>query len=46
MTVFEASFMGIKFTAVRLAVSVPLIIISSLFMEKILKKKNYEIIEG
>lgn len=35
MTIFEASFLGIKFTLTRLFVSIPLIIISSVILEKI-----------
>ncbi len=46
MTAFEASFLGLKFTLVRLSVSVPLIILSSLILEKFLKNKNFEINEG
>jgi uncharacterized membrane protein YraQ (UPF0718 family) len=44
MTVFEASFLGIKFTLIRLLTSIPLIIISSIFLENYLK--NREIIFG
>ncbi|MBT3754641.1 MAG: hypothetical protein HOG24_00020 [Candidatus Cloacimonetes bacterium] len=43
MVVFEASFLGIKFTLVRLLVSIPLIIISSVIMGNILIKTNYKI---
>ena len=46
MTTFEASFLGLKFTLVRLIVSIPLIIISSVLLEKYLLKKNYEIKDG
>ncbi|MFP4456950.1 MAG: permease [Clostridia bacterium] len=35
MTIFEASFLGVKFTLTRLLVSVPLVIISSIILEKI-----------
>lgn len=35
MTLFEASFLGIDFTVVRLIVSIPLIILTSLILEKI-----------
>lgn len=45
MVIFEASFLGIKFTLVRLLVSLPLIIISSVIMGNILTKANYEIAE-
>ncbi len=45
MMVFEASFLGIKFTLLRLLVSVPLIIISSIIMGNVLTKSNYHIKE-
>src|SRR6056297_3479754 len=34
MTIFEASFLGIKFTLTRLLVSIPLVILSSIVLEK------------
>jgi uncharacterized membrane protein YraQ (UPF0718 family) len=34
MTIFEASFLGIKFTITRLLVSIPLLVISSIILEK------------
>ena len=43
MTVFEASFMGIRFTAIRLATSLPLVIISSAIMGAILRRRRYDI---
>lgn len=43
MTVFEASFLGIEFTIIRWLVSIPLIIISSVFLEKYLEKQNFSI---
>ena len=46
MSIFEASFLGIKFTAVRFAISIPLVIISSLLLDKYLAKRNYAISEG
>ena len=46
MTTFEASFMGLKFTLIRLFVSIPLIIVSSILLEKYLLNKNFEIKEG
>jgi len=36
MTLFEASFMGIKFTVIRYLVSIPLVIITSEIMAKLL----------
>ena len=38
MTLFEASFLGIKFTLIRYAVSLPLVLISSILIEKIIKR--------
>ncbi len=38
MMIFEASFMGIKFTLARLSVSIPLVIISSIIMAKFLER--------
>jgi uncharacterized membrane protein YraQ (UPF0718 family) len=46
MNLFELSFMGIKFTAIRLAVSLPLVILSSVLLARYLKKQNYEIRNG
>ena len=46
MTVFEASFMGIKFSLIRLFVSLPLVIISSILLGDYLTRKNYKIVEG
>jgi uncharacterized membrane protein YraQ (UPF0718 family) len=38
MTLFEASFLGVKFTLIRYIVSLPLVLISSILIEKIMKK--------
>ena len=46
MNLFELSFMGAKFTAIRLAVSLPLVILSSVLLGRYLKKQNYEIRNG
>jgi uncharacterized membrane protein YraQ (UPF0718 family) len=43
MTLFEASFLGAEFTAIRWIVSVPLIIISSLFLESYLSKEQFSV---
>ena len=45
MTIFEVSFMGLKFTVIRLLVSLPLIILSSVIMGNILTQKKF-IIKG
>ena len=46
MAIFEASFLGIKFTAIRLAVSIPLVIVSSIVLANYLVGSDYEIMEG
>ena len=43
MAIFEASFLGIKFTVIRLCVSLPLVIVTSVLLGKYLTKINYEI---
>jgi hypothetical protein len=43
MTLFEASFLGVEFTALRWLISIPLIIISSYFLEKYLSKEQFVI---
>ena len=45
MTVFELSFMGVAFAAVRLAVSIPLIVIASIAMGRALERRGYRITE-
>lgn len=46
MTIFEASFLGLKFSIIRLFVSLPLVIISSMALGSYLSKKNYHIESG
>jgi len=46
MTLYEASFMGVKFTMIRLLFSLPLVIITSILLEKYLSKRNYKMAEG
>lgn len=46
MTIFETSFLGIKFSLIRLCVSLPLIIISSILLGDYLEKRNYKIQKG
>ena len=43
MAIFEASFLGIKFTAIRLLVSLPLVIVASILLGNYLTKRNYKI---
>jgi len=42
MTLFEMSFLGITFTLIRLFVSIPLIIFSSILIEKFYKRNNIQ----
>jgi len=46
MIVFEASFVGIKFTIIRLLVSLPLVIITSMLLGNYLTKRNYKLMAG
>jgi len=46
MTIFEASFLGVKFSAIRLLVAIPLVVITSMLLGNYLKKRNYRIVEG
>jgi len=41
MTLFESSFLGIKFTMIRLFTSLPLIILSSIWLGKYLDKRDF-----
>ena len=43
MTVFEASFLGIRFTLVRFVVSLPLLLLSSLLLERHLVARGYRL---
>jgi len=43
MAIFEASFIGIKFTIIRLMVSIPLVILTSIALGGYLTKRNYKI---
>lgn len=45
MTIFEASFLGPKFTAVRLGVSIPLVLFSAILMGRFLERRGYQIRE-
>lgn len=46
MTIFEASFMGIKFSLIRLLVSLPLVIATSMLLGNYLTKRKYKILHG
>jgi len=41
MTAFEASFLGLKFTIIRLAVSLPLVVLTSMVLGKYLEQTQY-----
>lgn len=41
MTLFEASFVGLKFTLIRLSISIPLVLFSSIVLGNYLEKHNY-----
>lgn len=41
MTIFEASFLGIKFTLIRLLLSLPLVILSAEILGRVLQRKSY-----
>ncbi len=43
MSIFEASFLGIEFTIIRWITSIPLVLITSYFLEKFLIHKNFKI---
>jgi hypothetical protein len=46
MAIFEASFLGIKFTAIRWLVSIPLVIVTSMLLGNYLTKRNYRVMAG
>ena len=46
MTIFEASFLGVKFSTIRLLVAIPLVVITSILLGDYLTKRNYKIAEG
>lgn len=41
MTIFESSFLGVRFTLIRFVVSLPLVIISSIWLGRFLEKRQY-----
>ena len=42
MAIFEASLLGVKFTVIRFLVSLPLVILSSILLEKYLTKHGFK----
>ena len=45
MTLFESSYLGVKFTLVRYSVAIPLIILTSILMGRILEKRGFALKE-
>ncbi len=43
MTLFEATYVGLKFTLIRILTSMPFIILSSILLEKYIKKQKNEL---
>ena len=43
MTIFEASFLGIKFSLIRLGVSIPLVILTSMWLGSYLERTGYRL---
>ena len=43
MTLFEASFLGFEFTMIRWLISIPLVILSSILLERYLGKQKFSI---
>ena len=46
MAIFEASFLGIKFTAIRWLVSLPLVIVTSILLGNYLTRRGYKMEAG
>lgn len=46
MTLFEASFLGLRFSLVRLVVSLPLVVATSIVLGRFLEKRGYTVRPG
>ena len=46
MAIFEASFLGVKFTVIRWLVSLPLVVITSILLGNYLTRKGYKMSAG
>jgi uncharacterized membrane protein YraQ (UPF0718 family) len=46
MAIFEASFLGVKFSLVRLFVSIPLVILSSIWLGNYLERRDFTMMKG
>jgi uncharacterized membrane protein YraQ (UPF0718 family) len=46
MAIFETSFLGVKFTVIRLLVSIPLVIVTSELLGRFLTRQGYAVIDG
>jgi hypothetical protein len=42
MAVFEATFLGFKFTLIRILVSLPLVVLSSILLERYLVRSGFQ----
>jgi uncharacterized membrane protein YraQ (UPF0718 family) len=45
MAIFEASFLGFRFTFIRFVVSLPLVLISSIVLEKLYEQRQWSILK-
>lgn len=45
MTIFEASFLGIRFSIIRLCVSLPLVVLTSIFLGNYLSKRGSRVVK-
>ncbi|MFO7814341.1 MAG: permease [Halanaerobiales bacterium] len=43
MSIMEASILGLKFTTIRIGVSLPLVVISSILLEKYFEREEYQL---
>ncbi|MGB2827786.1 MAG: hypothetical protein WBC50_06285, partial [Dehalococcoidales bacterium] len=46
MAIFEASFLGVKFTVIRWLVSLPLVVITSILLGNYLTRRGYRVSAG
>jgi uncharacterized membrane protein YraQ (UPF0718 family) len=46
MAIFESSFLGARFTAIRLLVSIPIVIVTSELLGRLLTKRGYAMTDG
>lgn len=46
MTIFEATFLGVEFSILRLVISLPLVIVTSVILGNYLERRGYTIMKG